>query len=174
MIEQLIEATLKAPSAWNLQPWRLAVVTESEKRKELWEAGFRQPQLQAAQATIVVYSDMDAALRRVSEVAHPEWPAEKREKSADKVQQAFEKMSPEERETWGLQQTYIALGYLLLLAEQLGIATSPMLGFRAEAVKQALWLGPQTRIAALVAMGWAAEEGLTAHRLSAQEMVTWI
>jgi nitroreductase len=82
-------------------------------------------------------------------------------------------MSVEAREAWGNAQTNIALGYLLLLAESLGYATSPMLGFDAEKVKSLLGLPAHVRITALVTIGYAAEEGFTPHRLPVESLVSF-
>jgi nitroreductase len=82
----------------------------------------------------------------------------------------FVQQSVDERETWGAAQTGIALGYLLLLAESLGFGTSPMLGFEADRVKALLGLPAHARIPALVAIGYAAEEGFRPHRLPAESL----
>jgi nitroreductase len=41
----------------------------------------------------------------------------------------FGGMGAEERGQWGLTQTNIALGFLLMVIQGLGYASSPMLGF---------------------------------------------
>ena len=58
----------RAPSAWNLQPWRFVVVTEPELKQKLQQAAFNQPQVGAAAAVIVLYSDMADTLGRLDEL----------------------------------------------------------------------------------------------------------
>ena len=59
----------------------------------------------------------------------------------------------------------------MLLAESLGYATSPMLGFDPERVKGLFGLPAHVRIPALVSIGYAAEAGFRPHRLSSDTLV---
>ena len=86
------------------------------------------------------YSDMRDALERMPEAMHPDMPADKRDAGVESFRATFAGQTVEEREGWGNAQSNIALGYLLLLAESLGFATSPMLGFDPAKVKELLGL----------------------------------
>ena len=59
----------------------------------------------------------------------------------------------------------------VLLAEAEGYATSPMLGFEPDKVKDLLRLPSHVRIPALVAIGYPAEEGFPPHRLEIDSLV---
>jgi nitroreductase len=161
-LQQLLNGVVRAPSAWNLQPWRFVVVQEHDTKQQLQEAAFRQPQVGGSSATIVLYSDMDAALATVDAGS-----------KGDRVRQTFGAMSAEERRHFGLNQSYVALGYLLLLAESMGIASSPMLGFQPEAVRKLLGLPADAPIAALIALGHAAEEGVLSARQPLSALASW-
>jgi nitroreductase len=132
---ELLRLTGRAPSAYNAQPWRFIVVRDEGVKAELAAAAYGQQQVLRAPATIVMYSDMSDALERMPEAMHPDMPAEKRDAGVDSFRASFANKSDAEREAWGLTQTNIALGYLLLLAEAHGYGTSPMLGFDASKVK---------------------------------------
>ena len=76
------------------------------------------------------------------------------------------------RIVWGIFLVVnIALGYLLLLAESFGFATSPMLGFDPEKVKALLDLPAHVKIPAIISIGYAGEEGARPHRLSEESLV---
>lgn len=170
-LRELLRLAGRAPSAYNVQPWRFIVVQDQALKAELAAAAYGQAQVLRAPATIVMYSDMEDALARMPDAMHPDMPAEKRAAGVESFRATFTTKSVEEREEWGNAQSNIALGYLLLLAESLGYATSPMLGFDPDRVKTLLGLPPHVRIPALVSIGFAAEEGFRPHRLPADTLV---
>jgi nitroreductase len=168
---ELLRLAGRAPSAFNAQPWRFVVVRDEGLRQKLAEAAFNQQQVLRAPATIVMYSDMADALERMPESMHPDMPSEKRDAGVASFRASFANKSDAEREAWGAEQSNIALGYLLLLAESFGLGTSPMLGFDAGKVKALLDLPEHVRIPALVAIGYPAEEGFRPHRLPIDSLV---
>jgi nitroreductase len=170
-LRELLRLAGRAPSAFNVQPWRFVVVQDDDLKAKLAAAAHGQQQIVRAPATIVMYSDMADALERLPESIHPDLPEEQREKGVANFRGTFAKQTVEEREAWGNAQSNIALGYLLLLAESLGYGTSPMLGFDAEQVKALLGLPEHVRIPAIVSIGHPDEEGFRPHRLSADTLV---
>ena len=170
-IRELLRLTGRAPSAFNVQPWRFVVVRDEHTKASLAEAATGQQQVLRAPATIVMYSDMKDALERIPEAMHPDMPEEKRMAGAARFRDSFASKTEEERETWGAMQANIALGYLLLLAESMGFGTSPMLGFDADKVKKLLGLPAHVRIPAIVSIGYSAEDGFRPHRLSGETLV---
>ena len=170
-VRQLLRLAGKAPSAYNAQPWRFVVVQDEALKSQLSAAAYGQQQIVRAPATIVMYSDMQSALERMPESVHPDLPQDKRDAAVESFRGTFATQSVEERETWGVGQSNIALGYLLLLAESMGFATSPMLGFDPEKVKSLLGLPAHVRIPALVSIGYPAEEGFRPHRLPSESLV---
>lgn len=168
---EILEVTRKAPSAFNLQPWRFVVVERPELKERLAAAAFNQRQVTSAPAVVVLYTDMAESLERVDEVLHPGMGDAQRERARRTILRKFAGASESERESWGAGQGYIALGYLLLAAESLGYQTSPMSGFDPEAVKILLDLPRHVEIPALVAIGRAAEEGFPRHRHGLERIV---
>ena len=172
-LRELLRLAGRAPSAYNAQPWRFVVVQDAALKARLAAAAYGQRQVTSAPATIVMYSDMENALERMPESMHPGMPEEQRTVGVESFRATFIGQTVEQREAWGNAQSNIALGYLLLLAESLGYATSPMLGFDPEQVKAVLGLPAHVRIPALVTIGHAAEEGFAPHRLPAESLVSF-
>lgn len=170
-LRELLRLAGRAPSAYNVQPWRFVVVQDDDLKSRLAHAAYGQHQVLRAPATIVMYSDMQDALERMPQAMHPDLPSDKRAAAVESFRGTFTTKSVDEREAWGNAQSNIALGYLLLLAESLGYATSPMLGFDPERVKTLLGLPQHVRIPALVSIGFPAEEGFRPHRLPADTLV---
>lgn len=170
-LRDLLRLAATAPSAFNVQPWRFVVVTDAVLKQKLAAAAYNQQQIINAPATIVMYSDMQSAMERMPDSMHPGMPQDQRDAGVASFRARFATQSVEEREGWGLGQANIALGYLLLLAEAKGLATSPMLGFEPEKVKELLGLPSHVRLPALVAIGYPAEDGFTQHRLPVDSLV---
>ena len=169
-LRELLRLAGRAPSAWNVQPWRFVVVQSPALKADLAAAAYGQQQVVRAPATIVLVSDMVDALARMPESTHPDMPQAARDSTVESVRDTFASQSDEQREAWGNAQSNIALGYLLLLAEAFGYGTSPMLGFEPDKVKALLGLPAHVRIPALVAIGYPAEEGFRPHRLPAESL----
>lgn len=163
-MREILRLTGLAPSAFNVQPWRFVVVRSPEVKAELAAAAYNQGQVRSAPAVIVLYTDVQDALERVDEVIAPGMDPAKRAAAREGILRVFRGKSEEEREAWGAEQGYIALGYLLLVTEAHGYSTSPMLGFDPEAVKRVVGLPAHVRIPALVAIGRGAEQGFPHHR----------
>lgn len=166
-LAELLQAAGRAPSAYNLQPWRWVAVRDTAVKAQLQAAAFGQPQVGAAPVLLVLYTDTRDALDHVAETFSPTLPAEKAEGTTRHLRETLGAQDDADREAWGAGQSYIALGYLLLVAEALGLGTSPMLGFNPDQVKTILGLPPYARVPALIALGYPAEEGFESprHRL---------
>ncbi len=173
LIRRLLELAGRAPSAWNLQPWHFVVVRDPEVKARLHGKACRQPQVESAPAIIVLYSDMADSLARLDDLIHPEVVGDARVKTRTGIEAYFAKLTPAEREAWGRSQAYIALGYLLLLAEAHGVATSPMLGFNPSEVKALLSLPDHVEVPALIALGYGDEPGAEPHREKIDSLIRW-
>ena len=173
-LEDILRQTGLAPSAWNLQPWRWVIVEDAATKAKLAQAAYNQRQVSGAPAVIVLYTDMADTLAHLDAVARPEADEKARAAFKGMVTGAFAKSSDAERESWAFAQGNIALGYLLLVAQAKGYATSPMAGFDPEAVKSLLGLPANVRVPALVAIGRPAEAGVPHHRFSPGQIARFV
>ncbi len=114
---------------------------------------------------------MEDVLAHAEETVHPGMGAEQIALRAEGMRQNFGNMSVEQRAHWGNGQANIALGFLLLAAHGTGYDTSPMLGFMPDMVKELLKLPAHAEVAAIVALGRAAEEGFPHHRHAIERFV---
>ncbi len=172
LLKEVLATAQAAPSAWNLQPWRLVAVLDPGLKKALRAAAFGQEAVETAPVVLVVYSDMKDALAHLEEVIHPGLPPERRPAYMDSILKHFQAMPQEEVEAWGAGQSYIYLGYLLLLLKAYGLDSVPMLGFDPARVKALLGLPDHVRIPALVPLGYGAEEGFPHHRHALKRVLT--
>ena len=172
-LREILRLAGLAPSAWNLQPWRVTVVRDPALKARVAPVAYHQPQVTGAPVLLVIASDMKDTLGHLDEVTSPGVQGEKREAFKKSVLGALGGLPEAEREAWGNAQANIFLGFLLLAAKSLGYDSSPMLGFQPEAVKAVLGLPSHVRVPALVALGKGVEEGTPHFRLDLEKFVTW-
>lgn len=170
-LDEILRVAGLAPSAWNLQPWRVTIVTDAALKQQLQAAAYGQKQVGGAPAVLVVYSDMADTLEKIADTVHPGMAAGA-DAHIQSVRSFFGGLSEADREAWGAGQTYLFVGFLLLKAQEAGYATSPMLGFKPDEVKQLLGLPAHVRIPAIVALGTAAEAGFPHFRHPLSRFVT--
>ncbi|WP_434479647.1 nitroreductase family protein [Gemmatimonas sp.] len=173
-LHRLLELTGRAPSAFNLQPWRFAVVRDQQAKDQLRAAAYGQKQVGEAPVVIAMYADMEDTMAHLDEVVHPDLPADKKAGTIAMLTNTFGSMTTEARGVWANAQSNIALGYLLLIAKSEGFDTSPMLGFQADQVKQILGVPATATITALVALGRGADDGFRSHRHSIERVATFV
>ena len=147
-------------------------VRDPELKARLQAAAYGQPQIASAPVLLVLYTDTMDALDTVEETFSPTLPVDKAAGTKQHLLGTIGAQSAAEREAWGAGQSYIALGYLLLAAESLGLGTSPMLGFDPEQVKATLGLPSYARVPALVALGHPAEEGFESRRHTVERVLS--
>ncbi|WP_174731482.1 nitroreductase family protein [Mesobacillus harenae] len=172
-MSKILELVRLSPSAWNLQPWRLHVVIESTLKNKLEEAAYGQKQVGSAPAVFVVISDMEDVLANLPDTIHPSIPEARREEEVSNLASFFNGMSIEERGQWGLTQTNIAFGFLMMAVQGLGYSSVPMLGFDQQKVKELLDLPEHAKFAGILPVGKAANEGYPHHRFELEKIVTF-
>ncbi len=169
-ILDILSLTGRAPSAWNLQPWRFIAVVDPETKTALQQIAYGQPQVGAAPVVLVLYSDMVDALAHLDDILPPEAAPPAREKIRANITDYFQTLTPEQRDAWGRSQAGIALGYLLLILASRGYGTSPMLGFDPPGVRRLFDLPDHAEIAALIAFGKPADDGRRSTRHAVQSI----
>src|SRR6266849_3024980 len=60
VLRQVLDAGRKAPSGYNLQPWRFVIVRDAEQRKALRSAAFNLPKVEHAPVVIVACAALKA------------------------------------------------------------------------------------------------------------------
>ena len=112
-LRRIVELAGKAPSAWNIQPWRVIAVRDPEVKAKLQKAAYGQAQVVNAPVVLAVYSDMQGALSTLEDTVHPGMPAEQAAGLLATVRGIFGAQPDVTRESWGNGQSYIAFGFLL-------------------------------------------------------------
>ncbi|MEN6342688.1 MAG: nitroreductase family protein [Methanospirillum sp.] len=173
-IRELLELVRFAPSALNLQPWRIKVVTDPATKERLLPAAFDQPQVTTCSHLLVFCADPDYAglIRKLDGLLRKNGvPDEMRETVIGMCRQFTGPMTPEQRLSWSAAQTYLALGNALNGAKALGLDSCPMGGFDPAAVSTVLGIPAPLVPVMLCPVGYAADQQGPKLRHSLEELL---
>lgn len=155
-LKKILDAGLRAPSGYNLQPWRFVVVRSPEQRRRLRAASYNQSKVEEASAVIVACGDangwrsgdLDEMLHLGREGGMPENYAEQARSTIPDYLSNYPNM-----EMWLNRHVMIAFTSMMLMAEVLGYDTAPMEGFEEQKVREVLRLPLSYSVVALLAVG---------------------
>jgi nitroreductase len=155
-IRQLLEATMKAPTAFNIQNWRFVVVSDPELRKQIRGAAWDQAQVTDASLLVILCADLKAWEKDPASY----W------RNAPKPVQDF--LVPAIRQYYtGNEQVQrdecmrscgLAGQTLMLAATGMGYDSCPMDGFDFDAVGKLIHLPPDHVISFMIAVGKGTKE----------------
>ncbi len=163
-LAEIFQLGVRAPSGYNLQPWRFIVVREQENKEKLKACAFNQRQVGEAPVVLICCGD-----RRVSESQYIESVIElaKQEGAmndgyADYMRQAIPQLFEyhpcfNNVEAWTNRHTMLAVAHLMIVAKSFGVDSCPMEGFVGAQVKEAFQIPEEVDVCCLLALGYAAE-----------------
>jgi nitroreductase len=146
MVQRILEAVVRAPSAGNCQPWHFVVVRSEQTRGLLAEAAYGQWFVADAPVVIVVCADPARSARRYGSRG---------------VQ------------LYCLQDTAAATEHILLAVTALGLGACWVGAFDERAASKALGLSASLRPVAIVPIGYPTAHPHRTSRRSLNEVVTF-
>ena len=164
-LRNILAAGLKAPSGFNLQPWRFIVVRDLPQRRLLRQASIGQAKVEEAPVVIVACGDthgrcngdLDSMLH-LAEIhgcgGHAEHESVRHDvnKFLGGTPGALGGIGPD-LAVWVNRQVMMAFTTMMWMAEVLGYSTTPMEGFWEDKVKSLLKIPDSVRVVALLAIG---------------------
>jgi nitroreductase / dihydropteridine reductase len=173
-IDELIELVRFAPSALDLQPWKIKVVTDQKLKEQLRPAAFDQEQITTCSHLLVFCADPDydglikklGALLKENQV-----PAEVQTMITGMAAQFAGGMSPEQKLAWSQAQTYLALGNALNGAKSLGFDSCPMGGFNPDEFTRILKIPAPLVPVMLCPVGYAADKPMPKLRFRKEDIL---
>lgn len=162
LVEKILEAGRLAPSAFGLQPHRMVVIADPDKRASIAPHCFNQPQITESSVLIVGQAwqqigpaDIEAYMQDI--VKQRETTREALQGFYDSLAGQFLEKPQQELLSWSHHQAYISLGMMLTAAALERVDSSPMEGFDAQALDEALQTPEQYRSVFLLALGYRAD-----------------
>lgn len=159
-MHELMEIIRYAPSSFNLQPWKIKIVTDKALKERLKALSWGQEQITSCSHLLVFCADSDVLplIERLEAHMRKSGVPESTVKTAGGMMRGMaERMSPEQRLAWSQRQLYLALGNALNGAKSLGFDSCPMEGFDPAGYSKELGLPPNLVPTALCPVGYAAD-----------------
>jgi len=149
--QNLLKLAMKAPSAWNIQHWRLVLIEDPAQRAALQAASANQSQLTEAAMVVAVVVDLEAWRRNPARYFDAA-PADVAEVLAQKVLDFYADRAWLARDE-AMRSCGLVAQTLMLAATESGLASCPMDLFDIDQVETLLNL-PDDHVAAMfVAIG---------------------
>lgn len=173
-VNELMELVRFAPSALNLQPWKIKIVTDQKIKELLKPAAFNQEQITTCSHLLVFCADpdYDSLIKRLGGLLKKSGvPAETQKMITDMATGFAGPMSPEQKLAWSQAQTYLALGNALNGAKALGFDSCPMGGFNPGEFSRILKIPPPLVPTMLCPIGFAADKPMPKVRFAREDIV---
>ncbi|MDD2628910.1 MAG: nitroreductase family protein [Limnochordia bacterium] len=147
LLMKVIDCALWAPSAGNLQPWHILVVTNKMKKVALAEAALGQRFISEAPVVLVICAEPDRSSGRYGSRG---------------------------REMYCIQDTANLTYAITLVAESLGLGTCWVGAFHDNQVREVLSIGSERKPVAIVPIGYPVGPGTKSSRRRINEVITLV
>lgn len=169
----LLDIIRHSPSAFNLQPWKIKIVTAGRIKKNLLVHTNNQQQVTSCSHLLVFCANTELeklADKAVEGLARSGMPGEIVSRYETMIRQFIGSMSPEQRMAFAREQIHIALGNAVNGAKSLGLDSCPMGGFDPAGYAETLFLPEEFVPVVLCATGYAADKPNPKWRLPREEV----
>ncbi len=164
-IMELLEIANLSPSSFNLQPWKVVVVKDPERKKALRQCAFDQPKVEEASAALIMIADPKAMEENIDRMLDS-WlelgymKAGMRETYKGMAQNLYGTVDSLKRKFFAIKNTALFAMNLMLAAKGLGLETHPIDGFDEECVKREFNIPEDKAIPMLITVGYL-KSGIT-------------
>jgi nitroreductase len=173
-ISELLELAQFAPSALNIQPWKIKVITDQKTKEQLRPASWNQEQITTCSHLLVFCANTDFAglIKKLEGLLQKSRaPEEMRKMVIGLASDLTAKMPPEQRLSWAQGQVFLALANALNGAKALGFDSCPMGGFDPKEYSRILALPPNVVPTMLCPVGYAADKPMPKVRFPKEDIV---
>lgn len=149
-----------APSGFNIQPWKVKIVTDQPTKDLLTAAAWNQPQVKTASHVFVFLADtnVDAGVDKlVDHLVKNGAPMSAIQGYVDMMKGWAKARSQEEKTNWAKRQVFIPMTHALLGAKELGFDSCPMEGFDPAEFSKILKLPSNLVPTVVVPVGYASD-----------------
>ncbi len=159
---EILRLATRAPSGFNLQPWRFIILRDLHSKEKLQAAAFNQPQITQAPVVVICCGDRQVFqpdyIESVIKLGEEQGAINETYANVLRTQipQTLESHpSFDSIEAWTNRHTMLAVAQLLIAAKSLGVDSCPMEGFVTSQVKEAFQIPPELDVCCLVCLGYA-------------------
>lgn len=158
LLKDIIDLAVLAPSAFNLQPWRIIAVTSPEMKAKLHQVAFGQPKILDAPATLILIGDREGYNAENSVWTELKDMVGEEGASGAMGMAAQLYGSSDERKIKFAESNAGLLGMsIMLAAQEHGVDSHPMSGMDFQAVKEAFGFADSEEVVMLISLGYRDE-----------------
>lgn len=164
ILAEILRLGLRAPSGYNLQPWRFILLQDPENKARLRACAFDQRQVTEAPVVLICCGDHQVTQLDYIEsvISLGQAVGAMDDSRADYMRSqipTFFKNQPcfDSIETWVNRHVMIAVTHIMLAAKSFGVDSCPMEGFVAAQVKSAFNLPEAVDVCCLLPLGYATD-----------------
>lgn len=173
-IDELLEMIRFSPSALNLQPWKIKVVTDIETKKKLSAASMEQAQINTCSHLLVfcANTDLSGNAEKITQLMNKVGIPQENLKQFQEIMGIF--LSNFDNETGigeAKMNVFIAAITAIYSAKSLGIDSCPMQGFSAEAYSEILDIPSNLVPTILVPIGYPADKQMPKLRFPKEDIL---
>ncbi|MDH5769078.1 MAG: nitroreductase family protein [Nitrospirota bacterium] len=158
-IMEILELANLSPSSFNLQPWKVIVVRDPERKKILRQCALNQPKVEEASAVLIMVADPkgveengDRVLDSWQELGYMK--PEMREMYAGLMKNLYGTEDSLRRKIFAAKNTALYSMNVMVVAKGFGIDTHPMDGFDEDCIKKEFTIPNDKIIPMLIAVGY--------------------
>jgi len=162
-LREVLRLGTRAPSGFNLQPWRFIVVSKRANRQKLQACAFNQRQIGEAPVVLICCGDRRAlqaenieaviALGKETNSVNDEYADFMRE-NIPGTPEAMPSVG--NAEAWTNRHVMLAVSQIMVVAKSFDLDSCPMEGFDAAQVKEAFNIPAEVDVCCLLPLGYAA------------------
>ncbi|MDU0204086.1 MULTISPECIES: nitroreductase family protein [Paenibacillus] len=171
-LEQLLISTSQAPSAWNLQHWKLVVIDDQAQKEKLLPIAYGQKQVVESSVVIAVLGDLEAnknaelVFGPAVEAGH--LPKEVKDTLVAQIENVYQ--YPQVARDEAIRNASLAAMQLMIAAKAMGYDTCPMGGYDAAKFVEAFNVPARYVPVMLISVGLAATPARPSGRLSLDQI----
>lgn len=161
LLKEMIETAAKSPSSFNLQPWSLIILKNTDEKMRLRKLAWDQPKVSEAPVVLIVLADRDAwkpghlfVERNFKEMVKSGSASEAQHEWFLNACKTLYGASDDQQQAFACKNAGLFAMSLMFAAKSLGLDTHPMDGFDHDGVKKAFNIPDQYWIPLLMAVGY--------------------
>jgi len=165
IVREMVEMASKVPSSFNLQPWSLMIITDSEEKKRLRKLAWDQPKVSEAPVVFIVLADRDGwkkghpfLEKNFKEMVESGSMAEKQHDWFLNSCNGLYGETQEKQQAFACKNTGFFAMALMFAAKNLGLDTHPMDGFDHDGVRKEFNIPENYWVPLLMAVGYFDEK----------------
>ena len=171
LLKKIYDVEKLCPSSFDLQPWKIILVTGAENKKKLKEAALNQPKVDEASAMFILLADT-RGFEEVDAIFDDMVSKGYQKEEAREGVKGFARMLYDNSfgcRGFALRNASLSAMSFMLAAKDFGVDTHTMDGFEQDKVKKAFNIPERYEVAMLIAVGYHDKTKALLPRLNRKE-----